>query len=175
MGVMSAPAPEAAAISKRQDFDAVALVTNLQTTLQPNIDSIQSTATSITADSTDEEKAAASSSIAGDISTMVAAVEAADAQIPTTASKRNAIEKRQAADIATEIGAILSPLSTASDAVIAALGLSTTLDLFNPLSVSLSKLLRDLEVVVDDLLAIVKQLLDGLLSGLSAGLAGITF
>ena len=106
---------------------------------------------------------------------MVAAVEAADAQIPTTASKRNAIEKRQAADIATEIGAILSPLSTASDAVIAALGLSTTLDLFNPLSVSLSKLLRDLEVVVDDLLAIVKQLLDGLLSGLSAGLAGITF
>jgi hypothetical protein len=42
-----------------------------------------------------------------------------------------------------------------------------------PLVGSLSALLLSLEAVVDNLLAVVKQLLDGLLTGLSVGLAGL--
>jgi hypothetical protein len=192
--VLSAPAP-APAVVARADFNALSLVSDLQAALQPDIAAIQATATSVNADSTDEEKAAASSSIAASVTKLTAAVNSADAQIPTTASKRDGLEKRQGALVAPELLAILTPLSTASDAVVSSLGLGkfglhatcslcvdckanamiadTALNLFNPLSTSLSKLIRDLETVVDDLLAVVKQLLDGLLGGLSAGLAGI--
>ena len=46
--------------------------------------------------------------------------------------------------------------------------------ILGPLTSSLSNLLLALEVVVNDLLALVQEIVDDLLNGLSSGLAGLT-
>ena len=51
--------------------------------------------------------------------------------------------------------------------------LAATLGIAAPLTTALSNLLLALEVVVNDLLAVVQELVDGLLTGLSAALAGL--
>ena len=51
--------------------------------------------------------------------------------------------------------------------------IATTLSILNPLVLSLSGLVLALELVVNNLLALVQTIVDGLLTGLSAGLAGL--
>ena len=72
----------------------------------------------------------------------------------------------------TILGDILSELSGTLNNVIEVLGLDTLLGL-GGLTGALSGLVAALQVVVDDLLAVVKLLLDGVLTDLSVALAGI--
>lgn len=64
-------------------------------------------------------------------------------------------------------------VSTALNSIIAALGLTAALAIAQPLVIALSNLLLALQVVVDDLLIIVRQLVDALLTGLSLALVGL--
>lgn len=68
---------------------------------------------------------------------------------------------------------LLLDISGALNNVISSLGLTATLSFLGPLVGSLSGLLLSLDRVVGQLLAVVKQLLDGLLIGLSEALAGL--
>lgn len=89
-------------------------------------------------------------------------------------TKNSTITTRQAiSDVAPLVTNLLLEISGTLDNVVSSLGLSTTLSFLGPLVGSLSGLLSALELVVDQLLALVKQILDGLLTGLSEALSGL--
>ncbi|MCJ1325895.1 hypothetical protein MMC10_002558 [Thelotrema lepadinum] len=167
VSVLSAPAA-APAIAKRQDTDALALVTDLSTTLAPIIASITDTANSITADSSDDDKAAASSSITDSVASASSAIDAATAQAPSTTQGDASTE-----DIASIIANIVAALNGPAASLEASLGLGVATGLLGPLVTSLSGLLLALVPVVNNLLAVVQELVDGLLIGLAAALAGL--
>jgi hypothetical protein len=88
-------------------------------------------------------------------------------------SKRSDILARQSPNsIAGLAEKLLLEISGAPNNLIASLGLTATLSLLGPLVSSLTVLLLSLELVVDNLLALVQQLLDGRLTGLSLALSG---
>lgn len=108
-------------------------------------------------------------------------MQAATAQVQTLTAGKDTrrdvgLDARQATSptaIAQLITTLLVQVSTALNAVVAALGLTAALAIAQPLVIALSNLLLALEVVVDDLLIIVRQLVDALLTGLSLALAGL--
>ncbi|MCJ1244027.1 hypothetical protein MMC30_001224 [Trapelia coarctata] len=179
--VLSAPTPEAAALPEKdkKDVSTIAIITDLTGSIQPHLAAIQSTAESITPQSSPSEKDAATSALTASVGQVVSAVNAATAQVVgLKAYKKQTrnVEARQAPSptaIGQAITALLVQVSTALNGIIAALGLTATLGIAQPLTIALSNLLLALAVVVDDLLIIVRQLVDGLLIGLSAALAGL--
>jgi hypothetical protein len=174
VGVMSAPAQSPSDVVARQSEDLNTLIQNLNTTITPNLNSITATTKTITPDSTDAEKAAASSSITNDVNAIVTAVKAATAQVPAAAAGTLSKVKRQSdTALATIVANLIATISGVADDIVGALGLTSALSILNPLTGSLSALLLSLEGVVDNLLLVVKQLLDSILTGLSIGLAGL--
>ncbi len=92
--------------------------------------------------------------------------------VPAAAKLRLRPRQSNTGVIVTILGDILSELSGTLNNVIEVLGLDTLLGL-GGLTGALSGLVAALQVVVDDLLAVVKLLLDGVLTDLSVALAGI--
>ena len=68
---------------------------------------------------------------------------------------------------------IIEEIGGALNQIIATLGLTTTLSFLGPLVGSLSALLASLIPVVNNLLTVVEELVDGILGGLSLALAGL--
>jgi hypothetical protein len=140
----AAPAEEAA-IDRRQSFDALTLITNLGSQLQPYLNDISTasspssvayrvkneepltrpldaTTAAITPDSTEEEKSAASAAIQSDVNAMAALVNAATATVPKSA--KMLVKRQSTTAIAQAIVALLETLSSTVNGIIAALGLS---------------------------------------------------
>jgi len=166
------------AVEKRQSDAALSIVTGLLTTIQGFDATINSTTAGISSDSTDDEKAAASTTVNSQVSSITDAINSAIVSvqaIPTT-TKRGDLAVRQSASptaIALAIESILLDLSGTLNGVIASLGLTSLLGFLTPLTTALSGLIAALEVVVDDLLAVVEELLNGILTGLIIALAGL--
>ncbi|KAL9604105.1 MAG: hypothetical protein Q9219_000693 [cf. Caloplaca sp. 3 TL-2023] len=181
------------ALVKRED--PMTLVTDLYSTVQSHTAVINSTAESLTPTSSLAEKDAAASVYTVQLAAINSAVVAATNQV----GKRD-LETRQAIPTLALAGIlqnVLLDISGALNNIIADLGLSkfltapslsvelevipdigpifpaATLSFLGPLVGSLSGLLLALDGVVDQLLAVVKQLVDGLLIGLSLALAGL--
>ncbi|KAI9811240.1 MAG: hypothetical protein M1827_005572 [Pycnora praestabilis] len=169
-GVFSAPTVEVAGIEKRQTSSAISIVSSLYATVQQHTGAINSTTSTLTSSSSAAEKAAAQASIQSAISSITTAVQGSTSQIHTLAksNKRDVstgLEVRQAADtneLAALVEDLLLDISGALNNIIATLGLTGLLNFLTPLVGSLSNLLLALEVVVNNLLAIVQALLDGL-------------
>jgi hypothetical protein len=141
--------------------------------LEINLDS---TAASVTPSSSEAEKEAAGEAITSYIAAINAAVVDATNQVkalPTSSKRADLVVRQTASSLATLVEELLLEISGALNNVIASLGLTSTLSFLGPLVASLSGLLLSLEVVVNNLLALVQQLLDGLLTGLSLALAGL--
>ncbi|KAL9051036.1 MAG: hypothetical protein Q9162_006259 [Coniocarpon cinnabarinum] len=193
----SAAQAGAAALAKRAPVDdAYGIVSNLYTQIQTFTGSINSTAGSISPDSSQADKDAATSSVGEQLSSLTSAVDAATAQVnglSAAGSDAKLMARESSAtpdDLALLIEKLLLEISGALNKIIADLGLgrwSCRIDAFfhtnkcevpllaflKPLVASLSKLLLALDKVVDQLLKLVKELVDGLLVGLSIGLAGL--
>lgn len=186
-----------------QPRDTVSSVTSIIQSLLADVKSIDtsinSTSTSISSSSTAADKLAAEASISEAINALAARiVEATTATKSLVLVKKRTLEERQTdlSSLAGSVYALLVEISSTLNGVITAVGLSGKSFIhysycppaskvltpsragliggsLGPLVASLSALLLALESVVDNLLALVKELLDGLLTGLSAALAGL--
>ncbi|MCJ1480478.1 hypothetical protein MMC06_000633 [Schaereria dolodes] len=113
------------------------------------------------------------------VSSLHSAVSVYTAKINTTAasihSTSSASQKSAAeASVQGDVNAITIAINAATVEVKALKKVKpATLGIAAPLTTALSNLLLALEVVVNDLLAVVQELVDGLLTGLSAALAGL--
>ncbi|TKA83757.1 hypothetical protein B0A55_00067 [Friedmanniomyces simplex] len=162
-----------AAVEKRQSADAYAIVDSLYTNIQQYTGAINETAAGITSDSTAAQNATAAASFITNIEAITTAVDAATAQVSLLPAASVARRQTEAA-LASLVENLLLEVSGALNGIVGTLGLTSLLGSLNPLVSSLSGLLLSLETVVNNLLALVQQLLDGLLTGLSVGLAGLT-
>ncbi|KAK5170900.1 uncharacterized protein LTR77_004044 [Saxophila tyrrhenica] len=176
-----APAPEAvdavaAPLERRQISSAYSIVSDLYTEIQQYTGAINETAASLSDSSTPHQKKAAAKSYRQNIRAITAAVRAAkketDALEPAAADAKVKRQTDQA--LADLVAGLLEEVSGALNNIVATLGLTSLLGSLNPLVNSLSALLISLRNVVDNLLILVKQIVDGLLTGLSIGLAGLT-
>jgi len=136
---------------------------------------INSTVANLTADSSDEEKQNAVDSISSAIESITTAIQGATNQTETFAPTNGKVKARAAStvQIAGVVQNLLLDLDGALQNVESTLGLDSLRSPLDSLVLSLSGLLIALDRVVDNLLAVVKRLVDGLLIGLAAGLAGI--
>ncbi|KAI4188459.1 MAG: hypothetical protein L6R41_002138 [Letrouitia leprolyta] len=186
---IAAPTPDNALVVRQTPADApaaFAIVSQLYTDIKQYTAVINSTAASLTPDSSLEDKAAAGekfTSAIASINTLVVDATTSIKALPDTPATKRALEaitpisKRQVVDdptgLAGELVLILLEVGGALNNIIAILGLTATLSFLGPLVGSLSLLLASLVPVVDNLLALVQAILDGLLIGLSAALAGL--
>ncbi|GAB7348052.1 hypothetical protein MBLNU459_g6087t1 [Dothideomycetes sp. NU459] len=169
-------------IEKRQTDSAYEIVSSLYTSVQQYTAVINSTAASLSSSSTAADNATAAIAYQEAVGNITALVQAATTQVDaldSTSLKRSSaseLASRQvtADALATLVENLLLDISGALNNIIATLGLTSLLSGLTPLVSSLSGLLLSLETVVNNLLALVQALLDGLLTGLSVGLAGIT-
>ncbi|MCJ1314463.1 hypothetical protein MMC25_008145 [Agyrium rufum] len=171
-GVFSAPVaeiPQDAALVKRED--PLTVLTDLYATVQGYTAKINATTATITPLSTPAEKAAASAAIKPLFTAITAAVTSSSGKV--TAVKMLLAKRQGANAIAAALVVLLEDLSGTLNQVIATLGLTTALAFAEPLVLALSALVATLIPVVDGLLLIVEQLLNGLLGGLSIALAGL--
>jgi len=175
-GVFSRPTADAAEVDLvKRAGDPSPLIQSLYTTVQGHTATINSAAASLNSASTAEQNSTAASTIKSEIAAINSAVVSTTSQVKTLSAAR-ALEIRQTAnttEIATLIEELLLDISGSLNNVIATLGLTATLGFLGPLVFSLSGLLLSLELVVNNLLAVVQELLDGLLTGLSVALAGL--
>jgi len=175
ISAFAAPAPLAASVEvveKRQTSEAYSIVSSLFTEVHEYTGAINTTSASLDSSSTKKEKKQAAVSYRTNIKAITAAVKAAKKQVK--ALETSDVEKRQtSAALAALVAGLIEDISGALNNIIATLGLTSLLGSLNPLVSSLSGLLLSLDAVVDNLLALVKQIVDGLLIGLSVGLAGL--
>jgi len=162
-----------AAVEKRQADQALTIVTDLFNSVTPYTGAINATATSITPDSTDDEKTAAASSISANFAAIQPLVESAVSQVQAIPARRLAIRQDTSTELASEVALVLEEISGASNLAQSAVGLASISGALNPLISALSQLLLALEVVVNDLLALVQEIVDDLLTGLATGLSGL--
>ncbi|MCJ1300217.1 hypothetical protein MMC08_003012 [Hypocenomyce scalaris] len=170
-GVFSAPT--AKAVPVKRAGDPTGIISSLYSTVQAYTGSINATTASIDSGSTAAENATAEANIKSAIASINSAIVSANIQV-TSLSKKSLDKRQDTTELATLVEDLILDISGALNNVIAQFGLTTTLSFLGPLVSSLSGLLASLEVVVNDLLAVVQELLDGLLTGLSLGLAGLT-
>lgn len=122
---------------------------------------------------------------------ITSAVHAAQAKVAALPVSK-LVRRQTSTALASLVEDLLLEVSGALNNIISTLGLSkhmarktsindnanvitaSLLSSLEPLVSALSGLLLALEVVVNDLLALVEQLLDGLLTGLSVGLSGLS-
>ncbi|KAK3069072.1 hypothetical protein LTR53_012869 [Teratosphaeriaceae sp. CCFEE 6253] len=164
-------APETAIVEKRQSADAYAIVDSLYTNVQQYTGAINETAVSLHANSTATQNATAATAFITNVEAITTAVDAATAQVDLLSLSPLARRQTEAA-LAALVENLLLEVGGALNGIIGTLGL-TLLGSLNPLVGSLSALLLSLENVVDNLLTLVRELVDGLLTGLSVGLAGL--
>ncbi|TKA48176.1 hypothetical protein B0A54_01669 [Friedmanniomyces endolithicus] len=149
--------PADAAIEKRQAAAAYAIVDSLYTNIQQYTDE---TAAGISSNSTTAQNATAATSFITNIESITTAVGAATAEVKLL-PVASVVRRQTEAALAGLVENLLLELS------------ASLLGSLNPLVSSLSALLLSLEPVVNNLLALVQQLVDGLLTGLSVGLSGL--
>lgn len=177
----AAPTSDFALVGRQTPADAPAALARMQTlftSITPYTGKINSTAASLTPDSSEADKAAAGTTFTSAIASINSQVVDATNDVKAMSKKRSvdvAIEKRQdaAAGLPAELALIIEEIGGALNEIIATLGLTATLSFLGPLVASLSGLLASLIPVVNDLLAVVEELLDGILGGLSIALAGL--
>ncbi|KAI9880451.1 MAG: hypothetical protein M1830_003093 [Pleopsidium flavum] len=171
VGVFSFPA----AGEGKHKSDAIGIVTDLLATVQQYTGAINATTASLTSASTAVDNATAAASIQSAVLSITDAVTASTAQVHGLRhGKRSLLERQASAQaLAGIVTTLLLDISGALNNVISTLGLTTLLGFAAPLTTALSNLLLALAVVVNNLLAIVQQLVDGLLIGLSAALRGL--
>jgi len=178
LGAIAAPAPAPAdtAIEKRAAIDdAYSICSSLYSEIKTYTGSINATSKSVSPSSSAADKSAAAKSVGTQLNDITAAVKAATVKVKAL-PKAAPVAPRQAvgpAELALLVEDIILEISGALNGIIADLGLQTLLSFLTPLVGSLSALLLSLEVVVNNLLALVQALVDGLLTGLSIGLAGL--
>ncbi|KAK3071052.1 hypothetical protein LTR53_009362 [Teratosphaeriaceae sp. CCFEE 6253] len=165
-------APETAIVEKRQSADAYAIVDSLYTNVQQYTGAINETAASLHANSTATQNATAATAFITNVEAITTAVDAATAQVDLLSLSPLARRQTEAA-LAALVENLLLEVGGALNGIIGTLGLTALLGSLNPLVGSLSALLLSLENVVDNLLTLVRELVDGLLTGLSVGLAGL--
>jgi hypothetical protein len=134
------------------------------------LSSTDSTAAGISTSSPQSDQEAAGETITAQIANINTAVVDATNSVKSSSSSSSV----DANALAGEAAELIEEISGTLNNVINSLGLTTTMSLLGPLTSSLSQLLLALEVVVDDLLALVQEILDNLLTGLSLALAGLT-
>ncbi|KAK0879526.1 hypothetical protein LTR87_006613 [Friedmanniomyces endolithicus] len=152
--------PADAAIEKRQAAAAYAIVDSLYTNIQQYTGAINETAAGISSNSTTAQNATAATSFITNIESITTAVGAATAEVKLL-PVASVVRRQTEAALAGLVENLLLELS------------ASLLGSLNPLVSSLSALLLSLEPVVNNLLALVQQLVDGLLTGLSVGLSGL--
>ncbi|KAK1811572.1 hypothetical protein LTR12_014065 [Friedmanniomyces endolithicus] len=145
--------PADAAIEKRQAAAAYAIVDSLS-------------------NSTTAQNATAATSFITKIEAITTAVDAATAEVKLL-PVASVVRRQTEAALAGLVENLLLEVSGALNGIVGTLGLTSLLGSLNPLVSSLSALLLSLEPVVNNLLALVQQLVDGLLTGLSVGLSGL--
>ena len=133
---------------------------------------LDDTVLALPADADDPSKAAAAQVVNDNVMQVADLVNQTSFSVPAAAKLRLRPRQSNTGVIVTILGDILSELSGTLNNVIEVLGLDTLLGL-GGLTGALSGLVAALQVVVDDLLAVVKLLLDGVLTELSVALAGI--
>ena len=133
---------------------------------------LDDTVLALPADADDPSKAAAAQVVNDNVVQVADLVNQTTFNVPAAAKLRLRPRQSNTGVIVTILGDILSELSGTLNNVIEVLGLETLLGL-GGLTGALSGLVAALQVVVDDLLAVVKLLLDGVLTDLSVALAGI--
>ncbi|KAK5720397.1 hypothetical protein LTR17_015034 [Elasticomyces elasticus] len=171
-GIIAAPVSSELSLEKRQSADASQIVESLYTNIQQYTGAINETAAGINADSSAADNATAATAFITNIVAVTTAVDAAKAQVDLL--PLSSIVRRQTeAALAGLVENLLLEVSGALNSIVGTLGLTALLGSLNPLVSSLSGLLLSFENVVDNLLTIVRELLDGLLTGLSVGLAGL--
>ncbi|KAK0259005.1 hypothetical protein LTS09_006293 [Friedmanniomyces endolithicus] len=164
--------PADAAIEKRQAAAAYAIVDSLYTNIQQYTGAINETAAGISSNSTTAQNATAATSFITNIESITTAVGAATAEVKLL-PVASVVRRQTEAALAGLVENLLLELSGALNRIVGTLGLTSLLGSLNPLVSSLSALLLSLEPVVNNLLALVQQLVDGLLTGLSVGLSGL--
>lgn len=156
---------------------AIAIVQTLYSEVQVVTAKINATVAGLGDPVTLVESTAASLQINAAVADITILVNSAIAEVNGAAPKtaRNAIAARQApTDLASLVTLLLLEISGTLNGVLAALGLQGLLaGTLGGLVTALSGLLLALVPVVDNLLELVRRLLDGLLIGLSAALAGL--
>ncbi|KAL6715419.1 hypothetical protein ACLMJK_006380 [Lecanora helva] len=186
--VYSAPTSDHALVERQTPADApaaLAIVDKLFTDVTQYTAVINSTAASLSADSSATDKATAGdtfTSAIASINTLVVDATTSIKALPDSPEKKRALAglvKRQAdpTGLAAELALLIEEIGGALNNIIATLGLTNrtaaTLSFLGPLVGSLSGLLASLIPVVNNLLALVQALLDGVLGGLSLALAGL--
>ncbi|KAI9748672.1 MAG: NEDD8-conjugating protein ubc12 [Chaenotheca gracillima] len=176
VGVLAAPTEVTRSVEKRAPIDdAYSLLSGLLSEIKTHTGAINETAESVSPTSSAEDKSAAVASAGKEITAITNAVTSVTTQVK--AIQPAALAERQTAvtpeALALIVQEILVEISGALNNIIATLGLQALLGFLTPLVASLSALLLSLEVVVNNILALVQALVDGLLTGLSIGLAGI--
>ncbi|KAK3630918.1 hypothetical protein LTR56_017191 [Elasticomyces elasticus] len=168
--IIAAPVSSELSLEKRQSADASQIVESLYANIQQYTGAINETAAGINADSSAADNATAATSFITNIVAVTTAVDAAKAQVDLL--PLSSIVRRQTeAALAGLVENLLLEVSGALNSIVGTL--AALLGSLNPLVSSLSALLLSLENVVDNLLTVVRELLDGLLTGLSVGLAGL--
>ena len=133
---------------------------------------LDDTVLALPADADDPSKAAAAQLVNDNVAQVAGLVNQTTFNVPAAAKLRLRPRQSNTGVIVTILGDILAELSGTLNNVIEVLGLDTLLGL-GGLTGALSDLVLALQVVVDDLLAVVKLLLDGVLTDLSVALAGL--
>ncbi|MCJ1277621.1 hypothetical protein MMC21_005435 [Puttea exsequens] len=155
---------------------AIARMETLFTDVQQYTGAINSTAASLGPDSTAADNTTAGETFTSAIASINTLVVDATSDV-NSGSLPVPLAKRQAAPptggLPAELALIIEEIGGALNQIIATLGLTATLSFLGPLVGSLSLLLAALIPVVDNLLAVVAALLDGILGGLSLALAGL--
>lgn len=190
LGVFSAPVVE-----KRQSSAAAGALDSLFSQITPYTGSINSTASSINADSTAADNSTAQSTFASDITSISDAINSAIPSIQALPSETGSTESTNEvaaayAQIFEEINGALNNIDATglgmlecvtiqngqidTNGQIESLLTKRQTIIITPLTTSLSQLITALQAVVDNLLAVVKELLDGILTGINNALLGIT-
>ncbi|KAK5674846.1 hypothetical protein LTS10_012583 [Elasticomyces elasticus] len=157
--IIAAPLASELSLEKRQSADASNVVND-------------ETTAGINADSSALDNATAATSFITNIVAITTAVDAVKAQVDLL--QLSSVVRRQIeAALAGLVEKLLLEVSGALNSIVGTLGLTALLGSLDPLVSSLSALLLSLENVVDILLTVVRELLDGLLTGLSVRLAGL--
>jgi len=174
--VISAPAAAVDTSIEKRQTTAASIISTLNSAIAAPIADIQSTLSTISASSSAADKSTAESAIKGSVSEIVTAVNTATTSVKALPAGSESTKKLRARQDALQsaLTALLTEIDGIASTLVTDLGLGSTLSILSPLTSALSNLLLALEVVVNDLLALVQEIVDDLLNGLSSGLAGLT-
>lgn len=171
----AAPAanPGADLVEKRSEAtEAYSIVESLYSEIKQYTGAINSTAAGLSASSSAADNDTAAATFRTNVESITSAVNAAQAKVAALPVSK-LVRRDTSTALASLVEDLFLEISGALNNIVSTLGLTSLLSSLQPLVSSLSGLLLALEVVVNDLLALVQQLLDGLLTGLSVGLSGL--